>query len=280
MQNSKYCEKKIHIALFGNPIEHSLSPLIHKNFSKEIKINYNYNSFLCTKSNFFVIVKNFFQNGGFGCNITVPFKKKSFQISNKNTKYVKISNSVNVLKKSSNNNIIGYNTDGIGLIYDLNRLKYITENSFILILGSGGAVYSIVYHLLKKKCCIFILNRTISKSCILVNKFKKFGKIFVFDKNLYTKKFDIIINATSCGLYNFSPKFPKNLIFPNTKCYDISYSKNKKLTPFLSTCRDLGSRKYSDGLGMLVAQAAYSCYIWFNILPNIKKNINLLKSII
>ncbi|VFP83795.1 shikimate dehydrogenase [Buchnera aphidicola] len=270
--------KKIsYIALFGNPVNHSLSPLIHSNFSKEIKINYNYNSFLCTKSNFFTKVANFFKNGGSGCNITVPFKRKSFVIPNKYTKIAKISGSINTLVKLSDRNVLGDNTDGMGLIFDLKRLKYIKKQSRVLLLGSGGAAYSIIYHLLQEKCFVFVLNRTVSKAVKLVDRFKIFGNIFLFSTNTFINNFDIIINVTSCSLFNQSPDFPKNLVFPDTRCYDISYSKKRILTPFLLLCKSLGSKYISDGLGMLVAQAAYSCYSWFNILPNIKKNIDLIR---
>ena len=95
-----------------------------------------------------------------------------------------------------------------------------------------------------------------------------------------TYNFDIIINATSCGLYDQFPIFPKGLVTANTICYDISYSRNQSLTPFLRLCQDLGSQNLSDGLGMLVAQAAYSCFFWFGILPNIDKTFNRLKLIL
>ncbi|VFP78294.1 Shikimate dehydrogenase (NADP(+)) [Buchnera aphidicola (Cinara cuneomaculata)] len=280
MNITNFNKKMNYVALFGNPVHHSLSPLIHKNFSKEIKINYNYNSFLCTKSNFFKQVTNFFKNKGLGCNITVPFKKKAFIIPNQYTKIAKISGSVNTLMKISDQSILGDNTDGIGLIFDLKRLQYIKKYSKILLLGSGGAAYSIVYHLLKEKCFIYVLNRTVSKAIKLVDRFKIFGDICLFSTDISINNIDIIINVTSCGLYNQIPNFPKNLVFYNTKCYDISYSKTRLLTPFLSLCKSLGSQYVSDGLGMLVAQAAYSCYVWFNVLPNIKKNIDFIKKII
>ncbi|VFP81597.1 shikimate dehydrogenase [Buchnera aphidicola] len=278
MKKEKLKKKIKYIGLFGNPVKHSLSPVIHRNFSRDIKINYNYSSFLCTKSNFFKKVVEFFNSGGYGCNITVPFKRDSFRIPDQYSKKAYISGSLNTLVKIEDNNFLGDNTDGIGLIYDLKRLKYLKKNNtIVLLLGSGGAAYSVVYHLLKEKCCIFVLNRTIINSIKLVKRFKHFGKIFIFSDYLYENKFDIIINATSCGLDNKSPIFPKKLIFPDTRCYDISYAKKKLLTPFLLLCKYLGSKYCSDGLGMLVAQAAYSCFLWFKILPNIKKNIDLLK---
>ncbi|VFP79315.1 shikimate dehydrogenase [Buchnera aphidicola] len=281
MEKEKLKKKIKYIGLFGNPVKHSLSPVIHRNFSRDIKINYNYSSFLCTKSNFFKNVVEFFNSGGYGCNITVPFKRDSFRIPNQYSKKAYISGSLNTLVKVEDNNFLGDNTDGIGLIYDLKRLKYLKKNNtIVLLLGSGGVAYSIVYHLLKEKCCIFVLNRTIINSIKLVKRFKCFGKIFIFSDYSYKNKFDIIINATSCGLDDKYPIFPKKLIFPDTRCYDISYSKKRLLTPFLSLCKYLGSKYYSDGLGMLVAQAAYSCFLWFKILPNIKKNIDLLKLII
>ncbi|WP_172800927.1 shikimate dehydrogenase [Buchnera aphidicola] len=271
-------KKKIYsIGLFGNPVKHSLSPLIHNIFSKEIKINYNYNLFLCTKSNFFIEIKKFFQCGGFGCNVTVPFKKLAFHALHQYSKRAKISNSTNTLKKSIDSNILGDNTDGIGLIYDLKRLKYIKKYSKVLLLGAGGVAHSIIYHLLKEQCSVVILNRTLDKSVDLIKKFTHFGKISVFSDRLNKYEFDILINATSCGLYNQSPFFPKYVVTPKTICYDISYSRTQSLTPFLLVCKNLGSTNISDGFGMLVAQAAYSCLFWFGVLPDINKTFNKLK---
>lgn len=261
------------IALFGNPVQHSLSPIIHHYFSKNTKILYQYTAFLCTDINVLFKVFDFFDKGGIGANITVPFKKKIFVFPNKISKYSKISKTVNTLIQCSKNNIIGDNTDGIGLIYDLKNFFSFKKNTKVLLLGAGGAATSVIYHLLIENCFVYILNRTIQKSEILVKQFRKFGKVSVFKETDNNQIFDIIINATSCGLYGECPFFPKYILHKEIFCYDMSYHKNGNLTPFLLLCKNQGIKNFSDGIGMLVAQAAYSFFSWFHILPDIQNTI-------
>ena len=273
-------EKKIkHVALFGNPVKHSLSPIIHQYFSKKTGVLYQYTLCLCTEVNFFLKISNFFKNGGIGANITVPFKKKIFALPHIINKYSSISKTVNTLIKAPNNKIIGDNTDGLGLLYDLKNLFLFKKNITVLLLGAGGAATSIIYHLLIENCLIYISNRTLIKSQILIKQFKKFGKIFIFEEHKCSHFFDIIINATSSGLYGESPIFPLSLLHHDTFCYDISYNKNGNLTPFLILCKKYGVKNFSDGVGMLVAQAAYSFFAWFKIMPDIPNTIMFIRSL-
>lgn len=269
------------IALFGNPIKHSLSPKIHQFFSKEIKIKYLYVPILCKQSNFSKDLFSFFHNGGFGANITIPFKKDAYFFSNQVSLVSKISQTVNTFSKISGSNaILGDNTDGLGLIYDLNRLNFIKRSRKVLLLGAGGAANSIVYNLLSEKCSVVVLNRTIENALDLVKRFKNFGDISLFQKKKKYNSFDLIINATASSLQDLVPSFPLYLVNSETCCYDLFYTKNKKkMTSFLSLCKKLGSNFCSDGIGMLVAQAAYAVLSWFGIMPNILKTINYLQKI-
>lgn len=279
MLQKSICIKNIkRIALFGNPIKHSLSPIIHKYFSKKTNIKYLYIPLLCNSSNFFFKLSNFFNQGGFGANVTVPFKKTVFSIVDKTTKFSQISKTVNTLTKiSDTKKIVGDNTDGLGLIYDLKRLFFLQKSKKILLLGAGGAANSIIYHLLLEGCKIFIHNRTVKNSYSLIQKFLPFGKVILFEEKHYNNFFDIIINSTSCGIFGKSPCFPKILIHKNIFCYDMFYHKDGSLTPFLLICKKLGAKYLSDGIGMLVAQAAYSFFSWFYFLPDISKTINFIK---
>ncbi|WP_082252734.1 shikimate dehydrogenase [Buchnera aphidicola] len=280
MLQKSILEKKIkRVTLFGNPVKQSLSPLIHQYFSKETGVLYQYTLCLCTEENFFLKISNFFKNGGIGANITVPFKKKIFSVPHIINKFSRISKTVNTLIKCSNNKIIGDNTDGLGLLYDLKNLFIFKKNTTVLLLGAGGAATSVIYHLLMENCLIYISNRTLMKSKILIKQFKKFGKIFIFEEYKCSQIFDIIINATSSGLYGSYPIFPLSVLHHDIFCYDISYNKNGNLTPFLKLCKNYGVKNFSDGLGMLVAQAAYSFFAWFKIMPNIQSTIMFIRSL-
>ncbi len=261
------------IGLFGNPINHSLSPIIHKHFSKKLKIFYLYKTFLCTKKNFMNLLLNFLKHKNhIGANITVPFKNQTYKIFNNFLYHSTQSCTVNTLFKNSNSLIIGNNTDGLGLLYDLKRLKFLKPLCYILLLGSGGAAKSVISSLLNFKCIIYVLNRTISNAEKLVHFFSLKGKIFIFN-NKKKVFFDLIINATSSSIVNESPFFPSNIIHNKICCYDMFYHKKNILTSFLLKCQSLGAKKLSDGLGMLVSQAAYSCLHWFGKMPNIKKTL-------
>lgn len=211
-----------------------------------------------------------------GCNITVPFKEEVVNICDILTKRAKISGSVNTIKKLQNGKLLGDNTDGIGLIKDLKRLRFIKKNDVILLVGAGGAARGIILSLLSLNCSIFITNRNMDKARNIVDKFKIFGNIILITNNeLHKIHFNLIINATSSGLQNTLPILPEKIICPTTYCYDMYYQLN--LTPFLRWCKKIGSAGISDGIGMLVIQAAYSFFLWFGKLPDINSVIDVIK---
>ncbi|QCI21770.1 shikimate dehydrogenase [Buchnera aphidicola (Hyadaphis tataricae)] len=262
--------QKYNYAVFGNPVNHSKSPNIHSYFAKQTDILHIYKSVHVPLNNFYFILRDFFQNQGQGANITAPFKQEAFFFADKLTDRAKISQSVNTLKKIDNKYILGDNTDGIGLFSDLKRLNFIKCNDLVLILGAGGGAKGILFPLLSFGCSVFILNRTVSKSQQLISHFSQFGKISMFEKCLLKeKKFNLVINATS--------QYDKNMIdlslFSQSTCfYDMNYQKNN--TYFLDACIASGMTNVSNGIGMLIFQAAHSFFLWHNVFPNTDDIIN------
>lgn len=253
-------------AIFGNPLEHSKSPLIHNFFSKQTKIKTSYKKILTNKKNFEKDLKNFFHKGGFGANITSPFKELAYKKVDKLTKRAKKSFSVNTVKKIKKNKILGHNTDGIGLILDLKRLNFIKKNMNILIIGSGGVVKGIIPEILKHQCRITIFSRNKKKTLKIIKKYSR-KKLSTFNY-FHNKKYDLIINATAFGLLDgYSNLFFEKIFHKKTFCYDISYGNTK--SQFLKLAKKYKVLKYSNGLGMLIIQAAYSFKLWNQILPNI-----------
>lgn len=273
---------KKNFAVFGNPIKHSLSPLIHKIFAKQLKLKLSYKKIFVPINKFNFFIEKFFFNGGYGANITLPFKKQAYFISNKLTDRAKLTGVVNTLKYDSNKNfLLGDNTDGIGLVEDLINLKIFNKKNIkknILIIGSGGAAKGIILSLLPYCSSITLTNKTFSHAINLSLFFRKYKKIFVlpFDKK-NKKDFDLIINATSGSALGEKLILPeKILINEKTHCYDMFYMLHKK-TPFLKWCKNKGSKNLYDGLGMLVGQAAHAFFFWHNVFPNIIPIINILK---
>ncbi|QCI20036.1 MAG: shikimate dehydrogenase [Buchnera aphidicola (Brevicoryne brassicae)] len=259
-------------AVFGNPINHSKSPEIHGFFSNQTNVFHTYESVNVPLDEFVSFLLKFFKKHGKGANITAPFKQEAYLFCDKLTERARIAQSVNTLKKVNNKYILGDNTDGIGLLSDLIRLNFIKKNNSILILGAGGAVRGILFPLLSFGCSVFILNRTLSNAEKLVVQFSKYGKINIFDKNSSEKKhFDLIINATSKYDKNNENNIDVSFVSSKTCFYDMNYHKYD--TPFFSSY----IKKRSNGIGMLVFQAAHSFFLWHNIFPETNYIINSLK---
>ncbi|WWP02035.1 MAG: shikimate dehydrogenase [Candidatus Dasytiphilus stammeri] len=267
----------INYALFGNPVKHSKSPRIHELFAEQMKIhNHSYGIYSPSLNKFPQTLHTFFSKGAKGANITTPFKQKAFLLSDKLTKRALLAGSVNTFKKLENNLLLGDNTDGIGLLTDLQRIRIINSTDKILIIGSGGAAHGIIEPLLSYGCSIIITNRNICRAEKLVHRFRNYGSISAVDVKILEKhKFDLILNATSCGIEGKIPLLPNKIINRYTRCYDLFY--DSKITPFLEWCKKLGAEQYADGIGMLVGQAAYSFFLWHGLLPNITPVIKLIK---
>ncbi|ANZ22678.1 shikimate dehydrogenase [Buchnera aphidicola (Diuraphis noxia)] len=270
-------DKNFNYAVFGNPIDHSKSPAIHNFFSNQTGVFHTYGSINVPLNKFSSIILDFFKHNGKGANITAPFKQEAYCISHELTERAKIAQSVNTLKKTDKGYILGDNTDGIGLLSDLIRLDFIKKKYSVLILGAGGAARGILFPLLSFGCSIFIMNRTLSNTKKLIKQFNRYGKINIFNKDILKYKiFDLIINATSQSLEEENSIIDLSLISSNTCIYDMNYKKNKK--SFLNTFVHVKSTKFSNGIGMLVFQAAHSFELWHNVFPETDKIINILKA--
>lgn len=282
-------------AVFGNPIKHSKSAYIYKLFANEISIDDRYDLKLAVENNFDDMLYSFFESGGLGANITVPFKERAFFLCNQVTERAMIARSVNTIKKQSDNTLLGDNTDGIGLMNDLKRLNWINQYNVInnnlstyslccnhepiftriLLIGSGGAAKGIIPILLEViGCYINVVNRNFVNAQKLVRYYHSIGRqniSFIDIDDLFyksaEKKYSLIINASSSSMYNVIPKIPSFLITSTTRCYDLFYQ--SKDTVFIEWCKKNGANYCADGLGMLVGQAAYSFYLWHGKFPSI-----------
>ncbi|UDG79227.1 Shikimate dehydrogenase (NADP(+)) [Candidatus Ecksteinia adelgidicola] len=264
-------------ALFGNPISHSQSPLIHSLFSNQTKIDYKYHTILTPIHSFEIFLKKFFHDNGQGANITLPFKERAFKITSHLTKRATLSCAVNTFKILSTGDLLGDNTDGIGLLSDLQYQKLIHRKDRVLLIGAGGAARGVIFPLLSFGCQLIITNRTFSRAKELVRIFKNFGDISICSINeLHKQSFNLIINATSSGINGSIPILPSNIINDHTRLYDMYYQRGT--TPFLIWGKKKGSKIFSDGLGMLIHQAAHSFFLWHGIMPKIKPVLNYLQN--
>ena len=255
-------------AVFGNPVEHSKSPLIHSLFANQTSQDISYTAVLVLPEKFEDAVVTFAKSGGKGLNITVPFKLDAWKIATQLSDRAKRAGAVNTLVINAIGDYSADNTDGIGLVRDLSEnLNIELKNKTILIIGAGGAVRGALQPLMEKKpATVIIANRTSQKAVVLAGDFSDLGDIHGIGLDeLDNVKPDIIINGTSASLKGELPPLPKSLLSSNPFCYDMMYA--AKPTLFMQWSIDNGNNNVSDGLGMLVEQAAESFYIWRGIKP-------------
>ncbi|WP_318377430.1 shikimate dehydrogenase [Enterobacter sp.] len=263
-------------AVFGNPIAHSKSPFIHQQFAQQLQIDHPYGRVLAPADDFVNTLNAFFAAGGKGANITVPFKEEAFARADELTERAALAGAVNTLKRLEDGRLLGDNTDGTGLLSDLERLGFIKPGFRILLAGAGGAARGVLLPLLSLDCQVTITNRTFARAEALANVFMHTGSVkAVAMDQLRDHEFDLIINATSSGISGEIPAIPESLVHPHLYCYDMFYQKGN--TPFLNWCEQHGAKQCADGVGMLVAQAAHAVLLWHGVLPETVAVINQLK---
>jgi len=249
-------------AVIGNPINHSLSPILHNHWLKENNINAIYDKIKLEENQIKNFINKIKKKELAGCNVTVPFKKSVIPFLDKLSFEANQTQSVNtiILKDDL---LIGHNTDIVGFQKAIKSLKYTIKDKRIFILGAGGVTPSIIFALNKMGVSeITISNRTKEKAEKLKEQFQnisvtEWGKL---------PDFDVIINATSLGLNNETI----NLDFSNIKddklFYDVIY--NPSETNFLKEGRKLGN-KIDNGKLMFIYQAFEAFKLWHMIEPQV-----------
>ena len=264
--------------IIGNPIKHSLSPLLHEYWFKKYNIDAEYSIVEASNEDLPKIIKKIKDGSYSGFNVTLPFKQKIINYLDLIVNDAEVTGSVNTLLLDNNKRVVGENTDVFGL-----QAAYLKEienniNKKALVIGAGGVSPSVVLSVQKSGIRnISITNRTKEKCIFLKNRFKFLNIISWENLVSEIKNFDIIINATSLGLKN-SDEF--NFNFTNTK-KDVVYIDtiyNPLETKTLKHLKEEG-KKVFNGLDMFIYQGQKSFYLWNKINPEIDdKLIELLKS--
>lgn len=261
-------------AVFGHPIAHSKSPLIHAAFARQTGQDMTYEAILAPLDGFADSVMQFIAAGGRGANVTVPFKEQAFNLAGEMTPRALEAGAVNTLKLLDAGRILGDNTDGAGLVNDLQRnLSYPLAGKRILLMGAGGAARGVMMPLLRTQPALLVLaNRTIEKAEALVMHFSEKTEQGHIVRNLSSvafedihQQFDLVINATSASLSGAVPPLPHDVFASGALAYDLMYSTAD--TPFIAWARTQGAAT-ADGLGMLVEQAAEAFYLWRGVRPD------------
>lgn len=271
--------------VFGNPIAHSLSPLIHQQFAQQSQHNnVEYGRSLTSAGRFRRAVSEFFRDGGAGANVTLPFKVEAAKVATRLTERAQSAGAVNTLIPIADGGLIGDNTDGQGLINDLQRLGIMVNGKRILLLGAGGAARGILLPLLQQRpACLAIWNRNAERAQQLIEQQQQNLPVelnsalqlaMLVSAN---QAFDLIINATSASISGASLPLSADLLHSQTIGYDLMYSRSA--TAFQQQLNELGQVSSFDGLGMLIEQAALSYAAWNgNVVPETTELHNSLRS--
>jgi len=259
-------------ALFGNPIQQSFSPQIHKLFAKQAGHQLNYIAITATKENFPQLLQQFVEHGGNGANITSPLKEIALSFCNVLSEYAKAAGSVNTLVLRDLNNCYGDNTDGRGFIDDLvKRLRFSPSHKRIIILGAGGAARAIVESLWEHQPRqIVVANRSLGAAQQLQSRWPKLTISTFFA--IPDEEYDLIIDARAHTIHDKLAGPAKIRHSKASMAYTINYSNRAK--PFLEWSLTQGIELKADGLGMLLAQAAYSYHLWTGFFPNWEKSLD------
>jgi shikimate dehydrogenase len=270
-------------AVVGNPVAHSKSPLIHTEFARQTGQDIEYGLLLAPLDGFRATVEAFRRRGGKGLNVTVPFKLEAFALADERSERALAAEAVNTLKFEERG-VYGDNTDGAGLVRDLETNLCVPIGAKrVLLMGAGGAAQGVLQPLLAcGPATLVIANRTPEKAQRLVERFRARFPACGLRASGYPalagEAFDIVINATSASLSEACPDLPAGVFAPGSIAYDMIYGKG--LTAFLALARRQGAARLSDGVGMLVEQAAESFFIWRGVRPLAAPVIEKLKQVL
>ena len=269
-------------AVIGFPVDHSLSPIIHNYWIKELGLDIKpYDKINVDPNKFEEQINNLKIEGYGGLNVTVPLKELAFNISDEISDVSKKLKSVNTLSLNSEK-IDGDNTDAVGFINSLDEKtieKNIT-NKKTLVLGAGGSARSIVYALNELGSHVGLFNRTPEKAQILLDDLSiNSSPVGAEELDDYANSSSFIVNTTSLG--QKAGEHNNILSFENigveTFIYDLIY--NPKRSSFLEQAEAKGL-KVQNGLRMLIEQAACSFQIWHEIKVGVSDELmSLLESV-
>ena len=245
----------------GHPVSHSLSPTIHRLFAEQTRRTVTYDAIPVEPSSFEHDVRLFFQRGGLGLNITLPFKERAFLLCEAASERATQAGASNTLWLHQGQ-LRCDNTDGVGLLRDLTRFMAV-KGKVILLVGAGGAARGVLGPLLAEKPRrLMVANRSVEKARALQ---KLFAGIDSCALDAITGHYDVVINATSMSVYGEPLVLPFAAMVTKPFCYDLAYVRTGD-TPFVASARAEGCMA-TDGLGMLIEQAAESFFIWHGIRP-------------
>lgn len=256
------------LGVIGDPISHSLSPLIHNGWLRDLGYNATYEAMHVPDGAFAAALEILSRRDTLGVNVTLPHKAAALAASSEFGSAAGKIGAANTLTYLGDSNWRADNTDALGFVSALGPIDQTGEH--VLVLGAGGSARAIMFALADLGCQATILNRTVEKAERLATEFNSgrtaHGSIDQYQE--YIQDASIVVNTTSIGYDGSFFKLPNG---GDRLFFDISYGKIAKAQ--IDHASDCGWR-VKDGLTMLVAQAAYSFEMWFGEFPDQDKAID------
>lgn len=279
----------LRFAVVGNPIAHSRSPDIHQQFARQFGIELSYEKLLAPTDGFAAAAQEFFSAGGAGLNVTLPFKQDAARWVDVLDPTAAAVGAVNTIyaggataEGKPGPPWRGANTDGAGLLADLDRLGWSVAGQRVLLLGAGGAARGALYSLLEAEpAAVVVANRTQATAERLISELALAAPsipLATADPTALEAGFDLLINATSLGLSADAAAFADLLPamrLDQTRCYDMVYGGR---TAFLEFAELRGATVTADGFGMLVGQAAVAFELWHGVRPSLEASLKALQA--
>lgn len=260
--------------VIGNPIAHSKSPQIQNLFARTTGEDVCYDKLLAPLDGFAQSLHAFRAQGGQGCNVTVPFKLQAFALATRRSARAELAQAGNTIKFEADGAIFIDNTDGVGLVRDIETNAGISlRGAQVLLLGAGGAAAGALGPLIEARPQrIVVSNRSADKAIALVERHEALARacgveLQAQDAMQSTAAFDVIVNATSSSLGGQALPVGPQAIRAGTLVYDMMYGPAAE--PALAWARSQGALA-RDGFGMLVEQAAEAFFIWRGVRPDSK----------
>jgi shikimate dehydrogenase len=264
------------LAVFGNPIAQSKSPDIHQMFANQFNMTISYARILGEPSTFTEQLSAFFEDpDAIGANITMPFKEDAANWATERSTGVAQANAANTIIRQAQG-FRAETTDGRGLVSDLLRNDISLQGRQVLLIGAGGAARGAIEALLAAEPeHIYITNRSEVNAKRLVSIADDKSVSAVSENDCEQLSIDVIINATSLSLSGKVPAISDAIFDNKPAVYDMVYQDAD--TSFIKKAKSFGCTQVSDGLGMLVGQAAESFYLWFGVRPDVEPVLEYLR---
>jgi shikimate dehydrogenase len=256
--------------VMGNPVEHSKSPWIHARFAQLTGQDVRYEKRLVPVGGFAQAVRAFRDEGGKGCNVTVPFKFESPAIATTLTPRAQLAQAGNTLRFDGDD-VLGDNTDGVGLVSDIERNAGIAiRGCDVLVVGAGGAAAGVLGPMIEAgPRRVVVANRTVDKARALVARHAPLAaqhsvEIASCEPGAIAGAFDIVVNATAASMTGSGVPVAAAVLKPHALAIDLMYGPAAQ--GFVAWANENGATG-RDGLGMLVEQAAEAFLLWRGVRP-------------